>query len=249
MLKWVLTVGAALCLAYYVVIILYAGVGTSYAFLWLCFAGFLLLTALCIHYGQKLPERPVWWLPISLVTITGSGVLILLILQIVMFARIPVTAEPDLDYVIVLGSQVREGKPGKILKRRLDKAAEYAAQNPNTILVLTGGSTEGQLFSEAKVMETYLLEQGVPKLQLALEEDSVNTAQNVANSLELIGDYPAKIGFLTSNFHLYRAKRIAQKQGIETFYGIAAESDEVLFLHFCIREGLAFLKDRMVGNL
>ena len=58
-----------------------------------------------------------------------------------------------------------------------------------------------------------------------------------------------RIGILTSNFHLYRARLIAEKQGLEDVCGIAAESDRVMFVHFCLRDGLALLKDRLMGNL
>ena len=58
-----------------------------------------------------------------------------------------------------------------------------------------------------------------------------------------------RTGILTSNFHLLRARLIASKQGLSQVSGIAAESDRVLFVHFCLRESLAILKDRLMGNL
>ena len=35
MLVWILTGGALVCLVYYLVIILYSGIGTNFAFIWL----------------------------------------------------------------------------------------------------------------------------------------------------------------------------------------------------------------------
>ena len=58
-----------------------------------------------------------------------------------------------------------------------------------------------------------------------------------------------RVGIITSNFHVLRAKGIAKKIGIQNISGIAAKSDPVLFLHFCVRECFAILKDKFVGNM
>lgn len=58
-----------------------------------------------------------------------------------------------------------------------------------------------------------------------------------------------RVGIVTSNFHVLRAKGIAKKIGISDISGIASKSDPVLFLHFCIRECFAILKDKFVGNM
>lgn len=47
--------------------------------------------------------------------------------------------EPNLDYVVVLGAQVRKSGPSLVLRYRLDKAIEYLDENPNTICIVSGG--------------------------------------------------------------------------------------------------------------
>lgn len=42
---------------------------------------------------------------------------------------------------------------------------------------------------------------------------------------------------------------IAKKQDYGTVYGIASEADKVLLVHFSLRDGIALLKDRLMGNL
>ncbi|MFQ8823540.1 MAG: YdcF family protein [[Ruminococcus] lactaris] len=49
------------------------------------------------------------------------------------------------------------------LKKRLDKALEYAENNPNTVLVLSGGKGEGEDISEAEAMYDYLQYNGIPE--------------------------------------------------------------------------------------
>lgn len=251
MLVWVLSGGAAICLVYFTAILLYSGPGTSYAVIWLLFACGLGMAAASLKIYERRPERIALWIPVSLVTLCGAGTVIVLVSQILMFSRIPTVAEPKLDYVIVLGSQLSNDEPGPVLKLRLDKAFEYARENPDTYLILSGGKEKRKTETEAQVMKRYLVEQGVPEGQLLLEERSASTLENLVFSKELIGERSrtARIGILTSNFHLYRAQMIARKQGLVQTWGIASESDRLLFFHFSFRDALALLKDRIAGNL
>ena len=296
MLIWVFTAAAVLCLVYYGVIVLYAGFGTSFAVLWLLIGGFFGATAAGIHFYQKYPERVPLWLPVSFVTLCASGLMIVLVTQILIFGRIPAAAEASLDYVIVLGAKVKpDGSLSKTLKLRLDKAMEYVRENPETMLVLSGAKGDAEPCSEAEAMEAYLLEEGADSGHLLKEEQSFSTVENLAYSKILIekrenllwqeqeqraeaetllrapGDAEAgpngvpgtevpengtlipkrepRIGIITSNFHLCRAAMIAKKQNYDTVYGIASEADKVLLLHFSLRDGIALLKDRLMGNL
>ena len=47
--------------------------------------------------------------------------------------------EEELDYLIVLGAQVKKTVPSKALRLRLDKAYAYLQEHPDTIAVLSGG--------------------------------------------------------------------------------------------------------------
>ncbi|MDO5416839.1 MAG: hypothetical protein Q4F29_06545, partial [Lachnospiraceae bacterium] len=66
---------------------------------------------------------------------------------------------------------------------------------------------------------------------------------------ELLPDKPMQVGVLTSNFHLFRAVQIGKKQGFDHLSGVASSTDPVLFLHLCVRESLAILKDKFMGNM
>lgn len=290
MLIWVFTAAAVLCLVYYGVIVLYAGFGTSVAVLWLLIGGFFGATAAGIHFYQKYPERVPLWLPVSFVTLCASGLMIVLVTQILIFGRIPAAAEPSLDYVIVLGAKVKpDGSLSKTLKLRLDKALEYMKENPETMLVLSGAKGDAEPCSEADAMETYLLGQGADPDHLLKEEQSFSTVENLAysrvmiekrenlleqerkaeadrllrapgeiegvpetgaptNNTPVLARQP-RVGIITSNFHLCRAAMIAKKQDYGTVYGIASEADKVLLVHFSLRDGIALLKDRLMGNL
>lgn len=89
-----------------------------------------------------------------------------------------------------------------------------------------------------------------------MAEGSIGTGQNLEALMqvypgmtELLPDKPLQIGVLTSNFHLYRAMKIGEKCGFEHLYGVASSSDPVLFIHLCVREAIAILKDKFMGNM
>ena len=168
MLVWIFSGGALVCLAYFVVIILYSGLGTNFAYIWLMLAAGLGVSAGCVHYYGEYPEKIPLRLPVTLITLCAAGAVVMILLQIMMFGRIPAVAEPDLDYLIVLGAQVKKEGPSKTLRLRLDKAAEYARQNPDTILILSGGQGSDELVSEAQAMQDYLAQAGISRSRTIL---------------------------------------------------------------------------------
>lgn len=274
-MTWVLWFIAACCIIYYAVIAVYSGITTSFSFVWLIFAVFSILLALGGDNYIKHKDKVSLWIPVSSVTVCCAGILVFIVVEILIFTGVAVRDTSGLDYVIVLGARVNDSGISKSLKKRLDKAIEYVEKNPDSILVLSGGQGEDEPISEAEAMEDYLLFNGIRKEQLILEKRSHSTVENIAYSRVAIeehqvlrkqrqqskalvmkpGDFlevpdkPVKIGILTSDFHVFRAQQIAKKWGIPDIYGISCESDPVLFVHFCVRECAAILKDKLVGNM
>lgn len=266
---------AVLCTAYFVVIVVYAGIGTSFAFIWLFFAALLLFLVYGKWYYARNLDRIPGWVPVSVVTTCVAGVAVLAMLCVLVFLGAATSAKSNLDYVIVLGARVKERTVSNSLRKRLDKAMEYAEDNPDTILVLSGGKGPGESTSEAEVMYQYLVYNGVRPEQLLIEDRSESTVENIAYSKVVIEqhrkknqkvlvplrqkttsvpyavapDRPLEIGVLTSNFHIYRARMTAEKWGFDNVYGISADSDPVLFIHLCVRECASIVKDRLMGNM
>ncbi|RJW43256.1 YdcF family protein [Clostridiales bacterium TF09-2AC] len=264
-----------LCVAYFIVIVVYAGIGTSFAFIWLFFAALLLFLVYGRWYYSRNMDRIPRWVPVSVVTTCVAGVVALAVLCVLVFLGAASSDKKNLDYVIVLGARVKEHTVSNSLKKRLDKAIEYAEENPDTILVLSGGRGPGEDVSEAEVMRQYLEYNGVRPEQLLIEDRSVSTVENIAYSKVVIEEHrnrdkkelvplthkttsvpyaiapdkPLEIGVLTSNFHIYRARLTAEKWGLENVYGISADSDPVLFIHLCVRECASIVKDRLMGNM
>lgn len=274
-MTWILWLVAAACVIYYVVIVIYSGFTTSFSFIWMVIAGACLLFALGWEYYMKHKEKVPLWVPVSAVTFCCAGILIFAVVEMMIFTGVASRDTSNLDYVIVLGAKVKDEGLSKSLRNRLDKAIEYLEENPGTTLVLSGGQGEDEPVSEAAAMRDYLVFNGVSERQLILETRSSSTVENIAYSrvaieedqarrkehrartsitmapgiYEEISDKPVRIGVLTSDFHVFRAEQIAKKWGIPDIYGISSESDPVLFVHFCVRECAAILKDKLMGNM
>lgn len=275
MLDMILIGLAALCAIYFTVIVVYAGISTSFAFIWLFFAALLIFLVYGKWYYIRNMDRIPKWVPVSVVTTCAAGVAVLAVLCVLVFLGAAAPGKANLDYVIVLGARVKEHTVSSSLKKRLDRAMEYAQENPDTYLVLSGGKGPGEKVSEAQAMYEYLVYNGVPPQKLLLEDHSVSTVENIAYSKIVIErhrkegrkelvprpgkagsvpyavapDKPLEIGILTSNFHVYRGVHTAKRRGLDNVYGISADSDPILFVHLCVRECASIVKDRLMGNM
>ena len=133
----------------------------------------------------------------------------------------------SVDYVVVLGAKVNKDGPSVSLWDRICAAYEYAESHPHTILVLSGGQGTDEPITEADCMYRELIALGVDPHQLRLEVNATSTWENLNFSLEYIqhetGSRPAKIGVISSEYHLFRANLFAKACDVE-FVGIPART-------------------------
>lgn len=154
-----------------------------------------------------------------------------------------------LDYLVVLGAGLRpDGTPSETLQFRLDAALGYLEENPGTTCVVSGGQGSGEVCAEADAMAEYLVGRGLDPARITREARSTTTAENVRNSAELLAP-DATVAIVTNDFHLYRALRIAHKNGLPGAYGLAARTNPLYLPHATLRECAAIVKDALLGNL
>lgn len=153
--------------------------------------------------------------------------------------------EKDLDYIIVLGAQMRDWGPSVVYKYRLDAAVEYLNDNPETKVVVTGGQGANESISEGEGGKAYLLEQGISEDRIIVENTSVDTEANIKNALDIIDGYDSslKIGIVTNNFHLFRGEFIADRLTEAEISGIAAFTEYQFLPNNMVRETFGILKD------
>lgn len=125
----------------------------------------------------------------------------------------------DFDYVIIHGAGLINGsKVSRLLADRLDKAIEIYHKDPTPpMMIPSGGKGNDESMSEAEAMADYLLEHGVKKEHILMEDQSTTTYENLVNSKKLIESREGRKYTLlvTSNYHVYRALRYCRKIGLK----------------------------------
>lgn len=245
MLKWLLMIFGILT-AVYGILVLRIGSGTLFWLVWEIIALFFFVWAFFLH-RHVFAEHKIFM--ISFYSMIGVVFVALSILCGMIGSGFSAKGTPDLDYIIVLGAQVRENGPSVVLRYRLDEAVSYLEENPDTICIVSGGKGANEPFSEAEGMEKYLLEQGIDQNRILLEDQSKNTVQNIQKSKNLLENPYDSVGIITNNFHVFRAVQIAKKQGLEDVYGIAADSNVLYLPNNVLRECCGILKDWIMKNL
>lgn len=147
----------------------------------------------------------------------------------------------NLDYIIVLGAQISENGPSAVLQYRLDRAADYLEQNPDTVCIVSGAQGRNEPCTEAEGMADYLLTKGIPAERILQEREAHTTAENLAYSRKLMPE-GSSVGIVNHNFHVFRALQIAREQGLEDAVGIAAGAKPFYQLNNILREYLAEIK-------
>lgn len=155
-------------------------------------------------------------------------------------------AEGSYDYAIILGAKVNGETPSLSLRYRLESAVEYAKQYPNVKLVLSGGQGKDEGISEAEAMYRYLVEQGVAKERLLLEDRSTSTYENLEFSQRIIPTVTG-VTIISSDYHLARARFLAKRLGWDSDV-VAAKTPESVKTKVVTRERLALVKTWVFGK-
>ena len=157
--------------------------------------------------------------------------------------------ESGCDYLIVLGAQMKPDGPSRVLQYRLDAAYDYLEENPDTKVIVSGGQGSDEIISEAQGMYDYLAGRGIEKERIIREDQSVNTVQNLKYSAEFLDREQDSVCIVSNNFHMFRARRLAEKLGYQKVCGLAAKGDPVLMANNMLREFFGVMKDFIYGNL
>lgn len=237
---------AAASLAYGILICLAAS-GTAFFLVWFALSAIFALCAVSSKLSLW-PRTPVGLRAVIIAAISAAAVVIAVTWGCIL-SEFHAAGEPDLNYIIVLGAQVRSSGPSNVLKYRLDKAAGYLKENPGTICIVSGGQGAGEPASEASVMKEYLESCGIDKDRILTEDKSQNTHQNIVFSARLCDPQADRIGIVTNNFHVFRAVHLAKKAGYSDVSGIAAPINPLYLLNNMLRETMGICKDFLCGNL
>ena len=248
----VFLIGGLLCGLYYLVLVGFSGLRAVFSLFWLFLSLVFLSGSGFIRLSRRFPGR--FKLPPGLKVFLVTSAVLLFGLFLFVESRIVkgmIWEEPEEvpGYAIVLGAGVRGSTVSKILKQRLDAAVAYWRAHPEVVLVVSGGQGTGEDITEAEAMYEYLVRAGVAKNRIVREGRSRNTVENLTNSLAILvnRDEPLAVG--TSDFHMFRAVKIAQGLTDQQVFGIPAATDIWNLPNNLAREFFAVLKDWFFGNI
>lgn len=239
---------ALICLGYYIMCASYAGIGSSFIFIWLMGAVFFglvftvrLLEIKGIIYVAKA-------LKICFIAVMALGVSLFVFVEAIIIKGMMTKPQDNCDYIIVLGCQIRGDHITRSLKNRLNVAVDYATDNPDTTIIVSGGKGKGENTTEAYAMYNYLVSKGIGSSRIIQEDKSTNTSENMKYSVQYIENKDSLVGIATNNFHIARSRLLARHAGLNNTCGMPAESDHVLFINYMVREAIGIVKDFVFGN-
>ncbi|MBQ8683564.1 MAG: YdcF family protein [Clostridia bacterium] len=209
-------------------------------------AAALLGIGIALFAPAKKTERKRWQKGMTAVFITG---VCLVAATAVTFSGLMIAsaakAPEEGATVIVLGSKIYGSRPSRMLRARLDVAADYLEAHPASNCVVSGGLGKGETYTEAEVMKNYLVnDRGIAADRIACEDTSTDTHENTAFSLTVIEEkgWSRDVAIATQVFHQYRAGVNARWAGADSVGGIACFSPPHLMLNYWVRECAAICR-------
>ena len=157
------------------------------------------------------------------------------------------TEQLDADYLIVLGCKVNGSVPSRMLRQRLDAAADYLNACPDTQVIVSGGQGYNETMTEAACMARELTARGIDPQRIILEDKATSTMENLRFSMELM-DEGASVAIVSNEFHLYRADQMAQSLGLNAALIPASTEYPILLTSYTLREILAVWKYHLFGG-
>lgn len=154
------------------------------------------------------------------------------------------------DYVVVLGSGLIDGHiVPPLLQSRIRRAIDFynkqtVQKGKSPILVFSGGQGPDELLSEAEAMQKWAIAHGIPEEHTLIEDQSVNTFQNMKFSKAVIEQHangkPYKALFATNNYHVFRASVYARRADFNA-QGIGGKTALYYWPNAMLREFIAML--------
>lgn len=143
---------------------------------------------------------------------------------------------------ITLGNRANKDGPSELLKGRIDTTKRYLDCNKTAVAVLSGGKCKRDYEKESVCMYNVLINSGVDKTRLYIEDKSRSTYENILFSFRIIENEQIEknLAVVTDSFHQLRARLIVKKLGIKTNIGAVNSKTSFLYIPtYYVREWIA----------
>lgn len=255
---------ALLCGAYFVALSLFSpttflGTIAGFSMGWILLAAFFVFLALARKFNlrEKISETK------KNIFYSGLGFLGIIFAITLLFICHPKLLKDNLQddknlnrenpkYAILLGGGItKDAELSENVKRRAKKAADFLKQNPETIIVVSGGQGKFAPCPESNVLKPYLASLGIDEKRILEEDKAKDTIQNLIFSAEVLAEHEnvsvekildSQIVIISSFPHIARAQQIAKRLGYKETFGLASKTPAIFVPHSYLRESCAQIK-------
>lgn len=165
--------------------------------------------------------------------------------------------------IVILGSQIINGKVPPLLRSRLDKGlemyreaaqlgplagtSEHATEPAVPLLIPSGGQGANESQPEGAAMADYLVTAGAPPEHVIAEEQATTTAQNLQLSAAVAREHgrDGPLVIVTNNYHVLRAALLSRKLGLDAEV-VGSPTARYFLPSAFLREYAAILKEHKV---
>ncbi|MHC4839551.1 MAG: YdcF family protein [Planctomycetota bacterium] len=147
-----------------------------------------------------------------------------------------IESRENADAIVVPGAAIwRNRKPSDALLYRLHTALDLYHDGRAPMIICTGGG-EGN-YAEGVVMAEWLIEHGVPKNAILVDNQSATTRDSGYNVARIMKTRKLETALVVSNwFHVARTRMTLEQEGIDTFAAPAGGNVLRREPYFVIRE-------------
>ena len=216
------------------------------------FACLFLLPALDLRFGifrwTKTKVVRILGIALRWVTVAICTLIVALCLAIVITGTI--TNPAPVQNVCVLGLSIASDDLPQDLVYRLNTAIDYQKENPENLFIVTGGNSEDPAYSEAAQMARYLQEHGfnTDPNKLIAETNAKTTVENFEYTAAFVNKQEP-LGVITNNHHIFRASKIAKKQGYTHIVNLPAPSVPLLYPENIFWETICSVFETLAGDM
>lgn len=156
------------------------------------------------------PVTRILWLIVKWAFI--AFVIYAVVVSICMFIAMKIKPADNAPAVI-LGAQVKPWGASRLLKQRIYAAEDYLQKHPEVKAIASGGQGYNEPMSEAQCIYEFLVKDGIDPQRVILEDQSVNTEQNLLYSTAILKEKQLgnEIAIVSDSYHQLRARIIAHK--------------------------------------
>ena len=141
---------ALICFAYYILCASYAGIGSSFIFIWLI-GGIFFSVVFGVRFAHVRGIISVSHkISTAFAAVMIIGVILFVILECLVISGMTENTDEDCRYVIVLGCQIRGDRITRSLRKRLDKAYDYGKKHEDAIMKMGFRYFRDQMYQVVK---------------------------------------------------------------------------------------------------